>query len=79
MTTVIAVCLVIITVELGILIVALVIASLRMRDAARAIEVLAYRVEEQVLSFGNGMRSGWMKALQTGASLVGSFVGARRR
>lgn len=79
MMTFVAVCLGLITLELGILIVGLLVAILRVRQAAQAVEVLAYRVEEQVLTFGNGMRSGWFKALQAGASLVGGLWTARRR
>lgn len=78
MMTFVAVCLALIVVELGILVGALAFAALRIQKTAQAVEVLTYRVEEQVSTFGNGIHSGWMKALQVGASLAGGIWRGRR-
>ena len=78
MMTFVAVCLALIVLELGILVGALAYAALKVQKTAQAVEVLTYRVEEQVSSFGNGMHSGWMKALQVGASLAGGIWRQRR-
>lgn len=68
MTTFIAVCAGLIVVELGILVAIFVVALLKVRDAAQAVEVTAYRVDQEVLSFGESMRSGWGTALRTALS-----------
>lgn len=78
MQTFIAVCLGLIVLELGILVAALAYAALKVQKTAQAVEVLTYRVEEQVSTFGNGLQSGWMKALQVGASLAGGIWKGRR-
>jgi hypothetical protein len=78
MTTFIAVCLGLIVLELGVLVAALAYAALKVQKTAQAVEVLTYRVEEQVSTFGNGIHSGWMKALQVGASLAGGIWRGRR-
>lgn len=74
----VAVCLGLIVLELGILVGALAYAALKVQKTAQAVEVLTYRVEEQVSSFGNGLQSGWLKALQVGASLAGGVWRSRR-
>jgi hypothetical protein len=64
MDTFIAVCLALIVVELAVMIGVFAVAMMRVRDAAQAIEVAAYRVDQEVLTFGESMRSGWGKALK---------------
>jgi hypothetical protein len=64
MNTFIAVCLGLIVLELGVMIAFVVFAMLRVRDAAQAIEVVAYRVDQEVLTFGESLRSGWGQALK---------------
>lgn len=76
--TFIAVCVGLIALELGVLCVGLLVAVFRVKRAAEAFEVLTYRLEEQLLHFSNGMRSGWLKVLQAGVSVAGSFWKSRR-
>lgn len=76
MDTFIAVCLGLIVVELGVMIAVFVVAMLKIKDAAQAVEVAAYRVDQEVLTFGQVMRSGWVGAFQSllsaGLRLFGS-------
>jgi O-glycosyl hydrolase len=69
MDTFIAVCLGLIVVELGVMIAVFAIAMLRVRDAASAVEVAAYRVDQEVQTFGESMRSGWVTALKSAVSV----------
>lgn len=69
MDTFIAVCLGLIVVELAVMIAVFAIAMLRVRDAASAVEVAAYRVDQEVQSFGESMRSGWVSALKSAVSV----------
>ena len=78
METFLAVSVGIIAVEIGIMMAALVFLVFRVRRTAEAVEVLAYRVEEQVESFGSTMRSGWMKGLQTIAGVATGLWSSRR-
>jgi hypothetical protein len=64
MQTFIAVCLALIVAELAVMIAVFVAAMIKVRDAASAVEVAAYRVDQEVQSFGSSMRSGWMSALK---------------
>jgi hypothetical protein len=64
MDTFIAVCLGLIVVELAVMIAVFAIAMLRVRDAASAVEVAAYRVDQEVQTFGESMRTGWAQALK---------------
>jgi hypothetical protein len=64
MDTFIAVCLGLIVVELAVMIAVFAIAMLRVRDAATAVEVAAYRVDQEVQTFGESMRSGWVATLK---------------
>ena len=64
MDTFIAVCLALIVVELGIMIAVFSVAMFKVRDAAQAVEVAAYRVDQEVLTFGESMRSGWVATLK---------------
>ena len=61
METFIAVCLAVLVVELGILVVMMVVALLQIKKTAQAVEVLTYRIDQQVASFGECVRSGWMQ------------------
>ena len=67
MDTIIAVCLALIVVELGGMIAIFAVAMIRVKDAAQAVEVAAYRVDQEVQTFGESMRTGW---IQTVKSLV---------
>lgn len=55
----IAVCLALIVLELGIMLAVFTVAMLKLKDAAQAVEVAAYRVDQEVLSIGQSMRTGW--------------------
>ena len=69
MDTFIAVCLGLIVVELAVMIAVFAIAMLRVRDAAAAVESAAYRVDQEVQTFGETMRSGWVSALKSAVSV----------
>ncbi len=73
MQTFIAVCLGLITLELGIAITAFALAMCKVGKAAQAVEVLAYRVDQQVEGFSATVRSGWFQGAQTVLGLVGRF------
>lgn len=65
MVTFIAVCLALIVVELAVMIAVSCAALLKVRDAAQAVEIAAYRLDQEVLSFGRSVRSGWGATLRT--------------
>lgn len=69
MDTFIAVCLGLIVLELAVMIAVFSVAMLKVRDAASAVEVAAYRVDEEVHVFGESLRSGWMGALKNVVSV----------
>ena len=75
----IAVCIALIALEVAVMMAALVYLALRVRRAAESVEVLAYRVEESVSNVTSSLTSGWMKALQAGASLLTGAFRARQR
>lgn len=64
MTTFIAACLAVIVLELAALIAVIALALWKVRDAARAVEVAAYRVDQEVADFGATLRSGWGQAVK---------------
>lgn len=70
MDTVIAVCLVLIVVELALMIGVFAYVMLRVKDAACAVEVAAYRVDQEVLSVGESLRGGWGSMIKTAVSAV---------
>ena len=74
MNTFIAVCLALIVVELAIMIGVFAYVMLRVKDAAAAVEVAAYRVDQEVLSVGESLRGSWGGMLKTivsaGLSLI---------
>ena len=74
MDTVIAVCLVLIVLELAVMIAVFAYAMLRVKDAATAIEVAAYRVDQEVLSAGESLRSGWGGTLKSIVSAAFSLL-----
>ena len=76
---VIAICLGLIVVELAVALIFFVLAILHVRQAARAVEVLTYRVDEEVDHFGGVLRSGWMRSLQAFASVAAGFWTGRRK
>jgi hypothetical protein len=65
MDTFIAVCLALIVVELAVMIAVFAVAMVKVRDAAQAVEVAAYRVDQEVQSFGDSMRTGWVSSLKS--------------
>ena len=74
MDTFIAVCLGLIVLELGVMIVVFAVVMLKVKDAAAAVEVAAYRVDQEVLSVGETFRSGWGGTLKTIVSAGLSFL-----
>ena len=74
MDTFIAVCLALIVVELAVMIGVFTFVMLRVKDAAAAVEVAAFRVDQEVLSVGETFRSGWGGALRTVISAGLSFL-----
>ncbi len=74
MDTFIAVCLALIVIELGVMIAVFTVAMLKLKDAAQAVEVAAYRVDQEVHNVGETFRSGWGGTLKTllsaGLSLI---------
>ena len=75
MQTLIAVCLALIAAELGILVAFLIVTLLQIKKAAQAVEVLTYRVDQQVASFGEAVRSGWMHLFGTILNLASRYLG----
>jgi hypothetical protein len=75
METFIAVCLAVLVVELSILVVVLIITLLQIKKAAQAVEVLTYRVDQQVASFGDAVRSGWLHLFGTVLNLASRYLG----
>ena len=73
MDTFIAVCLALIVVELAVMIAVFSLAMIKVRDAAQAVEVAAYRVDQEVSSFGASLRDGWVSALKSAFSLGFKF------
>jgi hypothetical protein len=71
----IAVCLTLITVELGLIAAFLVVALFQLQKTARAVEILAYRLDEEVSQVGKSLRSGWWRTL---FSVVGGWWAGRR-
>jgi hypothetical protein len=69
MDTFIAVCLALIVVELGVMIAVFAVAMIRVKDAAQAVEVAAYRVDQEVQTFSETMRSGWINAVRSAISV----------
>ena len=74
MDTFIAVCLALIVLELAIMIGVFAFAMLRVRDAATAVEVAAYRVDQEVHSAGESLRSGWGSMFKTAVAAGLSFL-----
>ena len=74
MDTIIAVFLALIVLELAVMIGVFAYVMLKVKAAAAAVEVAAYRVDQEVLSVGETFRSGWggmMKTiLSAGLSLI---------
>jgi hypothetical protein len=75
METFIAVCLAAVVVELSVLVAVLIITLLQIKKAAQAVEVLTYRVDQQVASFGEAVRSGWLHLFGTALNLAGRYFG----
>lgn len=65
MDTFIAVCLGLIVLELAVMIAVFTAAMLKVKEAAQAVEIAAYRVDQEVHSVGASLRSGWFNAART--------------
>ncbi|MFA6318040.1 MAG: hypothetical protein WC943_11525 [Elusimicrobiota bacterium] len=78
METIVAVCLVLIVLELLVALIFFVTMILQLRQTARAVEVLTYRVDEEVDHVGTVMRSGWLQTLSAVASVVAGFWAGRK-
>lgn len=65
MDTFIAVCLGLIVLELAVMIAVFTAAMLKVKDAAQAVEIAAYRVDQEVSQVGQTLRSGWFSTLKT--------------
>ncbi|MEK7234145.1 MAG: hypothetical protein AAB268_10045 [Elusimicrobiota bacterium] len=65
MDTFIAVCLALIVLELAVMIAVFALVMLKVKDAAAAVEIAAYRVDQEVLAVGETFRSGWGGTLRT--------------
>ena len=74
MTTFIAICLAVIVIELAVMIAVFTLAMLKIRDAAQAVEVAAYRVDQEVLTLGESLHSGWGQALKSVLSIALKFL-----
>lgn len=61
----IAVCLGLIVLELAIMIAVFAVAMLKVKEAAQAVEIAAYRVDQEVHQVGQSLRSGWFTAART--------------
>lgn len=78
METIIAVCLVLIVLELLVALIFFVGTLMALRQTARAVEILTYRVDEEVDHVGTVMRSGWLQTLSAMASVVAGFWAGRK-
>lgn len=65
MDTFIAVCLGLIVLELAVMIAVFAAAMLKVKEAAQAVEIAAYRVDQEVHDVGATLRSGWVSAART--------------
>jgi preprotein translocase subunit SecG len=75
METFIAVCLAVLVMELTVLIAVMIVTLLQVKKSAQAVEVLTYRVDQQVASFGEVVASGWMRILGTALNLASRYFG----
>lgn len=64
-------CLAVIALELAIVVAFLVVTLYNVNRTAQAVEVLAYRLDQELIHLGSTLRSGWTRAL---GSAVSSFV-----
>ncbi|MBI5883786.1 MAG: hypothetical protein HZB91_11870 [Elusimicrobia bacterium] len=78
MDTIVAVCLVLIVLELLVALIFFVTMILQLRQTARAVEVLTYRVDEEVDHVSTVMKSGWMQSLSAVGSVVAGFWAGRK-
>ena len=74
MDTFIAVCLALIVVELAVMIAVFAVAMIKVRDAASAVEIAAFRVDQEVQTLGESMRSGWVASLKSLLSVGLQFL-----
>ncbi len=79
MSNALTICVAIIALELAIVVVVLAVALVKIGQAAKAVEVLAYRIEDRVAGFGRWTSSGMFSGLEGVARFLGGFLGARRR
>ncbi|MDD5656696.1 MAG: hypothetical protein PHF00_05515 [Elusimicrobia bacterium] len=78
MEILIAVCLAVLVVEISVLVAVAVVTLLQLRRAARAVEVLAYRVDVQVAAFERTLHSGWMQFVQGLVAILTRFLTEKR-
>lgn len=79
METFSAVCLALIALELGVLVAFGIYALVKIRRAAEALEVVAYRVDHQVISVGETLRESWIgSGLKAAMGLAGYLWGQRQ-
>jgi hypothetical protein len=78
METIVAVCLVLIVVELLVALIFFVNMVIQLRQTARAVEVLTFRVDEEVDHVSTVMRSGWLQSLSAVGSVVAGFWAGRK-
>lgn len=69
MDTFIAVCLALIVLELALMVGVFAAAMIRVRDAARAVEAAAYRVDQEVQACGQSLRAGWLQTLKNAVAV----------
>ena len=70
MTTFIAVCLSLITVELGIIAACLVVALSQIGRVTKSLELVCYRLEEKIGQVESILKSGWTRALGATTSFI---------
>lgn len=80
MNNFIAACLALIALELAVVVAFLVVTLYNVNRTAQAIEVLAYRVDQEIVHLGGALRSGWTRALGSAVtSLVGGWWSGRHK
>ena len=73
------VCLALIVIELGVAVAFLAYTLVKVQKTASAVEVLAYRVDDQVDQFGTRLKSSWMRTIEAAGSFFGGYSRGRRR
>lgn len=79
METFSAVCLALIALELGVLVAFGIYALIKIRRAAEALEIVAYRVDHQVISVGETLRESWIGGGLKAAMGLASYLWGQRK